>query len=157
MDNKTDTTPIGTLIHYQLVSCNAYVAVDAKESKGGNVEFTISYTTPDEGTVLRSGETYSAIISLDCTGKVGETETIAFHADCKMEGVYKIYRAPEQGFKSSVAFWAQPVNQLYPLISQYVTEMIGRMGFRNIAISPSIEGFAPQVKEKNKKPKKSCR
>ena|SRR6185369_3680401 len=142
------------LIHHKLLNCSAEVKVNASESKGGNVTFESTLEVPDDSITMKTGESYSIKILLDCTGKIGDTENVAFHATCQMEGICMVVNAPNAGVKSTATYWLPPANQLYPLLSQYVNEMIFRMGFKNVIVPPFMQPLPVDVDKKGSKSKK---
>lgn len=154
MDNGPSDTTYIALIHHQLLNCSAEVKVNATESKGGNVTFESTLEAPDDNVTMKTGESYSIKILLDCTGKIGNTENVAFHATCQMEGICMVVNAPNAGVKSTATYWLPPANQLYPLLSQYVNEMISRMGFKNVIVPPFMQDLPVAVDKKGSKIKK---
>ncbi len=138
MENKPASTAYIALTHHQLISCSAETYIKATVSKGGTIEFTTTMEIPDTSTLLKKGESYSIFVGLDCIGKSEETNDIAFKISSKMEGICTIANTSENGMKSSDIFWIVPVNQLYPLLSQFTSEVISRMGYKNIDIPPMM-------------------
>lgn len=141
MENKSVNSAYITLIDHQLITCSAESFVKSSESKGGSVEFITTMEFPDTSTHIKKGESYSIFVGLECIGKVGDTDTVAFRVLCKMEGFCTILNAPEAGIKSSNIFWFIPANQLYPLLSQFTSDIVSRMGYKNINIPPSVPNF----------------
>jgi hypothetical protein len=157
VENRTSTTRI-TLIHHVLTSCKAENKINPTDSKGGIVEFSTTLEAPDDKSIIKKGESYLISLLLDCTGKTKDSKDIAFQVSCKMEGVCAVIDGSTVGIKSSPDLWAIPANQLYPLVAQFISDVVSRMGYKNIAIPVSIPDIAvpkskdiPDKKSKRKK------
>lgn len=138
MDNKPVAAAYVTLIHHKLISCSAETLLKQTESKGGTLEFVTTMEFPDEDIIIKPGENYSIKVRLDCSGKETPTGNFAFKASCEMEGLCAVINVPDEGIASKPIYWLMPANQLYPLLSQFTSGLIYRMGYKDVEIPLTI-------------------
>lgn len=134
MDNKPCNNAYSSLIHHRILSLVAETD-DSQTGKGGVIEFTITTEGPDKP-LLKADDTFSLMVSLSCTAKRKEDERVAFSVACKCEGSYQIFDCPKDGITTQEGdnIWHSSASQLLPIIAQYLTEVIGRMGYKNIQV-----------------------
>ena len=152
MDGKpTDHVEI-ELTHHQLLSCNAETKTSPLEGKCGTVEFSSAVETPNKPVIFKENDSFSINISLQCNGKSNEKTEPVFNFVCKMKGFYQVFKCPESGITISGKKDLQSVfvSQLFPLIAQYATETISKMGYKNV----QIPLFFPRNQPQETKPKK---
>ena len=129
-----------SLINHQLISCNAESKIIAKPGLGGAVEFAISIETPTSPDTLKAGDTFSLTIILETTGTNIKDKTQMFSVVCKIAGTYQIFTCPECGIitANNNNFWSVASGQLLPLVSQYTSDILSRMGFKNILVPSHV-------------------
>ncbi|MDD2367049.1 MAG: hypothetical protein PHN84_12875 [Desulfuromonadaceae bacterium] len=154
MDDLTANNISYALIRHQLISCNSETKVKEQTNQGGKIEFSLSVETPDTPDVLHTGDIFSVGITMKTDGKKSSDNSPLFNVTCKMEGTYKIFACPDNGImtEGNNNFWALASRQLLPLVAQYTSDILTRMGFKNILV-PS---FLPEdaIEKSGPKPRK---
>lgn len=145
-----------SLIDHQLIICNAESKAKPVPGQGGIVEFGINIETPESPSVLKTGDTFSISIVMESTGVNNKDNTEIFKISCKMAGTYSVVVCPDCGITTSNndSFWAVASGQLLPLVSQYITDTLSRMGFKNITVPsyvPTLEPNPAAPKPRKKK------
>lgn len=135
-----------TLIQHRLLECAAKGHLNPSAiTSGGKVELLMGLETPDTPFVIKKGNTMALSLNLNCTGKTSEKADIIFTASCNMEGVYLVTECPEDGveIKADVDFWRRHADKLCPVASQYLSDMVIKMGYRPIPIPLSVPEIMP--------------
>lgn len=143
MDVQPQSSVEIILVHHQLVKCNAESKIKAAAGKGGTVEFTIEIESPKIGKKIIPDEIFPIILGLNCIGKAEEDQGIAFQASCSIEGMFHIVDCPKEGIMSNTSLWVSPARQILPLVAQFVSDMVSRMGYKNIQIPLGVAAVAP--------------
>lgn len=134
-NNKQPSTEV-SLISSRLVECQADVINRTQPEKGGTVQFVITVETPETPDVLKSGDTFTIGILLECKGKNRESKKNDFSIACKMEGKYKVFKCQDCGIitENNHVLWTYSAGMLFPLLAQYVSDTASRMGYKNINV-----------------------
>jgi len=158
MDNQSSNNVEIALIQHQLLSCNAEIKIKPSPDMGGNVEFSIGIATPKVPGILKRGDSFTLGIQIDITGKIKDTDDIAFYVTCKMEGLYHIVNCDDKGIPTINGFnlWTLSASQLCHLVAQFATDMVSRMGYKNIIVPAFIPSMVTeQIIPEKKLSKKS--
>ena|ERR1035441_8780373 len=142
-----------TLIQYRLLSCNAESNVEANPNSGGSVVITSEINCPTSPNILKKGETFPFRVFIEVVGKSKDSKDIAFSASCAYEGKYLIVECEKNGVptEKNDKLWSLAMGQLHPLVSQFVTDLVLKMGFKNVNVPPLIPGrYTPKQKPKMK-------
>src|ERR1035437_8586186 len=131
MENNKQPSAEVSLIRSRLIECHADVKDRTLPLKGGTVQFVITVETPDTPDVLKSGDTFTIGILLECKGKNSDSKNTDFSIACKMEGTYKIFKCLECGIvtENNHVLWTYSASLLFPLLAQYVSDTASRMGY----------------------------
>lgn len=158
MDNVSSNNVKTALTHYRLLKCNAESKIKASPNSGGSLEITSEINTPNSPTILKKGDSFVVKVFIGIIGKSKGSKEIAFSASCSFEGDYLLVDCNKSGVatKNNLILWSLAVNQLHPLVSQFVTDIVSRMGFKNIIIPPLLPGqYAPKQSPEKTLPEKT--
>lgn len=158
MEDITKNNVNYSLIDHQLIICNAESKTKTQHGQGGTIEFEINIETPASPAALKTGDTFSISITLGSIGTNSQDNTPLFNVVCKMSGTYKVFACPECGIHTANNdnFWSVASGQLLPLVSQYTSDTLLRMGFKNISVPsyvPTTATREPATKTRKKKTK----
>lgn len=142
MDNLSSNNIEIALIQYRLLNCNAELKIKTKPDSGGSLVITSEIKAPDTPNILKKDDTFAVNIFIDIAGKLKDSKDTAFSASCEFEGNYRLINCENNGVpaKDNFKLWSLAANQLQPLVSQFVTDIASKMGFKNINVPPIIPG-----------------
>ncbi|MDD2852827.1 MAG: hypothetical protein PHY09_13130 [Desulfuromonadaceae bacterium] len=129
------------LIQHQLLRCNAEANIKPSPDMGGNVEIVINLNTPKSPSILNKNDSFSISLQIGVMGKEKDSKDIVFSVLCEMEGSYRLINCNDNGIttKNNVDLWTSSARQLFPLVAQFTTDLISKLGFKNI----SVPAFVP--------------
>ena len=141
MDHKSSDNVEVALIQHQLNRCSAEAKIKPSPDLGGNIEILINVETPKKPSILRKDDNFIISVQIGVTGKIKDTKDIAFNVSCEMEGTFSLINCDDKGIpvNNGLNLWILSTRQLFPLVSQYTTELVSRLGFKNI----SVPSFVP--------------
>lgn len=145
------------LIRHQLLTCNADLKNKPKPNTGGSLEIKSEIGIPLGPKVLKKDDQFTVTLFIGLTGTSKDSKDIAFSSSCKFEGNYRIVDCEKNGIpiKDNIKLWSLAINQLHPLVSQFVGDLAFKMGFRNINVPPIIlSDYSPLTVPKKTAPKK---
>jgi preprotein translocase subunit SecB len=158
MDNKSSDNVEVALIQHQLLSCNAETIIKPSPDMGGNIEISINVNTPKSPGILKKNDTFAISVQIGVIGKVKDTKDIAFNVSCEMEGSYRLINCDDNGIptNNNINLWISSTRQLFPLVALFTTDLISRLGFKNINVPAFVPSqFLLQTKPEKKSSKKS--
>lgn len=134
MENKPCNNVEIALVQHRLLDCSAKSTIKPPVS-GGKIEFNINLNTPDTPLAVGKDDTFNLGLNITCKGKTSEKNSTMFIASCNIEGTYKVISgeiniAEDDG--SAFPFWKEQIDKLCPLISQYLSDMVLKMGYKNV-------------------------
>jgi len=151
-----------TLINHKVIKFNAEDTIFPQISKGGVVTLTNILETPEDVKKLKTNDTFSVLLTLECKASDGKSEKTAFTVSCSVSGSFIVAQCAQNEINpiGNNTLWNTAASQLMPLLSSYVSEQITRMGFKNIQIPPFLPvtqaeptTVAPKVLRKGKSAK----
>ena len=158
MDNKSSDNVEIALIQHQLLNCNAEAKIKPSPDMGGNIEISINLKTPNTPGVLKKNDSFAISVQIGVTGKVEDSKDIAFNVSCEMEGIYRIINCDDNGIptNNNINLWTSSTRQLFPLVAQLTTDLVSKLGFKNINVPAFVPSeFLLQTKPEKKSSKKS--
>jgi preprotein translocase subunit SecB len=156
MDNLSSNNVEIALTEYRLLNCKAESKIKASPNSGGSLEITSGVGTPTSPPILKKNSLFVIKISVEIIGKPKDSKDIAFSASCNFEGKYRITNCEKSGVstKDNLKLWALAINQLHPLVSQFVSDIVSKMGFKNVNVPPLLPGQYASMKSPQSSPKK---
>jgi hypothetical protein len=157
MDNISSNNVEVALLKHRLVKCNAELKSKQEQDSGGNLEITTEINTPKKPEILKTGDSFSISICTTVIGKPKSSEKAIFSFSCELEGDYRLVKCAKSGIATgkNLELWALAIIQLYPLVSQFVTDTTFRMGIKNVNIPPFILSEIRSHPPKKNPPQKS--
>lgn len=156
MENQSSNNVEIALIKHRLIDCKAETQKKLDTKSGGSLVFSYQIQTPESPETLNKGESFPIAIFIDIKGMLKDTDETAFQVSCGMEGYFEIINCHEDGIQNNTGLWKIAAGQLSPVLSQFASELILRMGFSNIHIPPYISGmFEAETKKKRNGKKKT--
>jgi len=157
MDYQSSDNVEVALIQHQLLRCNAEANIKPSPDMGGNVEIVINLNTPKSPSILNKNDSFSISLQIGVIGKVKDSKDIAFNVLCEMEGSYRLINCNDNGIttKNNVNLWTSSARQLFPLVAQFTTDLVSKLGFKNISVPAFVPSeFLLQAKPSKKNLKK---
>lgn len=157
MDHQPSDNVEVALIQHQLLRCNAEANIKPSPDMGGNVEIVINLNTPKSPSTLNKNDSFSISLQIGVIGKEKDSKDIAFSVLCEMEGSYRLINCNDNGIttKNNVNLWTSSARQLFPLVAQFTTDLVSKLGFKNINVPAFVPSdFLLQTKPRKKNLKK---
>lgn len=158
MDYQSSDNVEVALIQHQLLRCNAEANIKPSPDMGGNIEISINLNTPKSPRILKKNDSFAISVQIGVIGKVKDSKDIAFNVSCEMEGFYRLVNCDDNGIptNNNVNLWISSTRQLFPLVAQFTTDLVSKLGFKNISVPAFIPSqFILQTKPDKKTSKKS--
>ncbi|WP_185244669.1 hypothetical protein [Citrifermentans bremense] len=153
MDGKKHLGPDVSLVSYTLRSCNAERVLELEPDSGGDLQITNELHAPSDIKTLKPGDKYTLRLGMKVVGKLKDTEEVAFFCECMFEGLFSVTPSndTEVAVVEDIRFWALPFSQISPIVSQYITDTLAKMGLRDIVVPPAEIARFVEVEDPPKK------
>jgi hypothetical protein len=132
--------------------------MEPEPNTSGHAQFTATMITPTGPLRLEINDSFDIGLTLECTGKAKDHKGTAFKAACKMVGTFQVVHCGKDGISDAdqLGFWALQASKLSPLVAQFLTDAIVKMGFRNVIVPLALPSTkSGGFKELNPRKKKA--
>lgn len=136
MDYQSSDNVEVALIQHQLLRCNAEAKIKPSPEMGGYIEISANVDIPKKPSILNKDDEFAISVQIGVTGKVKDSKDIAFNVSCEMEGSFRLINCDDKGIpvNKGLNLWILSTRQLFPLVAQYTTDLVSRLGFKNINV-----------------------